>query len=129
MNWETVELSKPTRKTEAFASVGRNAISLSGGACSLLADYPKYSFVQILRGTKNGKKVLGIRLLTQDEKNCLKLKKRKANNEIVAFSGIIYNKPIMEELFGIVGVQNKVTTYPVSLDEDEKNILIIHIEE
>ena len=128
MNWETVEITKPRRKTEAFVSVGRNAIILSGGACSLIADFPKYKFAQILRGNLNGKRVLGLRFLEEKDNNCLEIKKRITNGEPVAYSGSLYGKSVMEELFGLIGTQNKVTNYSVTLDGDSKNVLIIHLE-
>ena len=128
MKWETVEINKPKRKTEAFASVGRSAITLSGGACQLIADFPKYTFGHIMRGQIDGKKVLGIRLLENEEKNSLRIIKRKVHNEVVAYSGSLNSKPVMEELFGIIGTQNKVTNYSITLDPEERNVLIIHLE-
>lgn len=128
MNWETVEINKPKRKTEAFVSVGRNSIALSGGACQLIKDFPRYAYAQIMRGQIDGKKVLGIRLCENNEKNSLRIIKRKVNNEIIAYSGSLNSKPVMEELFGIIGTQNKVTNYSITLDLDEKNVLIIHLE-
>ncbi len=128
MKWETVEINKPKRKTEAFASVGRSSITLSGGACQLIADFPKYTFGQIMRGQIDGKKVLGIRLCENEEKNSLRIIKRKVHNEVVAYSGSLNSKPVMEELFGIIGTQNKVTNYSITLDPEERNVLIIHLE-
>lgn len=128
MNWETVEISKPKRKTEAFASVGRSSITFSGGACSLIKDFPKFTYAQIMRGQLDGKKVLGIRFLESNEKNSLAIIKRKVNGEPVAYSGSLNSKPVMEELFGIIGTQNKVTNYSITLDEEERNVLIIHLE-
>lgn len=128
MNWETVEINKPRRRTEAFASVGRNSITLSGGACQLIDGYPKYTYAQILRATDNGKRVIGIRFCLENESNSLRINKRKVNSEVVAYSGSLNSKPVMEELFGLIGTQNKVTTYPITLDPDEKNVLIIHLE-
>ena len=128
MNWETVEINKPRRKTEAFASVGRNSIILSGGACQLINDFPKYGYAQIMRGQIDGKKVLGIRLCENSEKNSLRIIKRKVNNEIIAYSGSLNSKSVVEELFGLIGTQNKVTNYSITLDPEERNVLIIHLE-
>lgn len=128
MKWETVEITKPRRKSEAFVSVGRSSIIFSGGACCLIKGYPKYGYAQIMRGQKDGKKVLGIRFLENNEKNSLVVNKRKDKGEPIAYSGSLHSKPVMEELFGIIGTQNKVTNYPAGLDDEEDNVLIIYLE-
>ena len=131
MEWETVKISiNVRRQTQAFATVGYGRIVLSFGACSLLKEFPKYRYVQLMRGVQYGKKVLGIRLLENDGEDCLRLAKRKENNEVIAFSGYIDNKPVVREIFGEeIGMQNKATRYPVTVDDIERNILVLHLED
>ena len=60
------------------------------------------------------------------KENSIKIGKRKIKGVIVENSLSIDNKPLMEDLFGIQGTQNKATRYPVVLDDDDKNILVIY---
>ena len=127
MNWETVKISSKSRgKTSAYASVGFGRISLSYGACALVEDFPKYKYAQILRARKDGKLCIGIRLLVESAENTIRISKRKIKGELIEYSGSIDSKPLVEELFGIEGAQNKATRHSVVLDDTEKNILVIY---
>ena len=130
MEWKTVKIEKTRRGSSSpYASIGIGKIALSYGACALIVDYPKYKFAQLLVGNQNGKKVIGIRLLEEDAENCLKINKRKLNGEIIAYSGSLDNKPLMEQLFGAQGVALRVKRYAISLDSDDRNVLVIHLED
>ena len=127
MNWETIKISSKSRgKTSAYASVGFGRISLSYGACALVDDFPKYKYAQILRARKDGKLCIGIRLLEESAENTIRISKRKIKGELIEYSGSIDSKPLVEELFGIEGAQNKATRHSVVLDDSEKNILVIY---
>ena len=126
MNWETVKISSRSRgKTSAYASIGFGRINLSYGACALVEDFPKFKYVQILRGKKDGKLCIGIKLLEESGENTVRLSKRKIKGKIVEYSGSIDSKPLVEELFGMEGNAKKATRRSVVLDDTDKNILVI----
>jgi len=128
MKWETVKISINSRgKTSAYASVGFGRLSLSCGACQLVSNYPDYKYAEILKARRDGKLCIGIRLLKEPSDNCLRIARRVVNGKsIVEYSGDLGNKPLMEELFGIEGVQNKATRHAVTLDDEERNVLVIY---
>lgn len=126
MNWETIKIdsSRQGRNT-AYASIGFGRIVLNSAACGLVENFTEYKFVQILKARKDGKLCVGIRLLKDYKENSIKIGKRKVKGMVVENSLSIDNKSLMEDLFGIQGTQNKSTRYPIVLDDDEKNILVI----
>ena len=127
MNWETVKIDSSRQgKNTAYASIGFGRIVLNSAACGLIENFPEYKYVQILKARKDGKLCVGIKLLKDYKENSIKIGKRKIKGVIVENSLSIDNKPLMEDLFGIQGTQNKATRYPVILDDDDKNILVIY---
>ena len=127
MNWETVKIDSSRQgKNTAYASIGFGSIVLNSAACGLIENFPEYKYVQILKARKDGKLCVGIKLLKDYKENSIKIGKRKSKGVIVENSLSIVNKPLMEDLFGIQGTQNKATRYPVILDDDDKNILVIY---
>ncbi len=129
MDWETVTLDSSRQgKTTAFASIGFGRITLNSAACSLIKNFTDYKYAQILKAYKNEKLCVGIKLLKDYKENSIKIGKRKFNGDIVENSLNIDNKPLIEDLFGKQGIQNKATRYAVVLDEDDKNILVICVE-
>lgn len=126
MNWETIKIdsSRQGRNT-AYASIGFGRIVLNSAACGLVENFTEYKYVQILKARKDGKLCVGIRLLKDYKENSIKIGKRKVKGVVVENSLSIDNKSLMEDLFGIQGTQNKSTRYPIVLDDDEKNILVI----
>lgn len=126
MNWETVKISSRSRgKTSAYASIGFGRINLSYGACVLVKDFPKFKYAQILRGKKEGKLCIGIKLLEESGENTIRLSKRKVKGKVVEYSGSIDSKPLVEELFGMEGNAKKVTRRSIVLDDVDKSILVI----
>ena len=127
MNWETIKIdsSRQGRNT-AYASIGFGRIVLNSAACGLVENFTEYKYVQILKARKDGKLCVGIRLLKDYKENSIKIGKRKVKGVVVENSLSIDNKSLMEDLFGIQGTQNKSTRYPIVLDGDEKNILVIY---
>ncbi len=127
MNWETIKIdsSRQGRNT-AYASIGFGRIVLNSAACGLVENFTEYKYVQILKARKDGKLCVGIRLLKDYKENSIKIGKRKVKGVVVENSLSIDNKSLMEDLFGIQGTQNKSTRYPIVLDDDEKNILVIY---
>ena len=126
MNWEAVKISSRSRgKTSAYASIGFGRINLSYGACALVKDFPKFKFAQILRGKKDGRLCIGIKLLEESGENTIRLSKRKVKGKVVEYSGSIDSKPLVEELFGMEGNAKKATRRSIVLDDTDKNILVI----
>ena len=127
MNWETIKIdsSRQGRNT-AYASIGFGRIVLNSAACGLVENFTEYKYVQIFKARKDGKLCVGIRLLKDYKENSIKIGKRKVKGVVVENSLSIDNKSLMEDLFGIQGTQNKSTRYPIVLDDDEKNILVIY---
>ena len=127
MNWETIKIdsSRQGRNT-AYASIGFGRIVLNSAACGLVENFTEYKYVQILKARKDGKLCVGIRLLKDYKENSIKIGKRKVKGVVVENSLSIDNKSLMEDLFGLQGTQNKSTRYPIVLDDDEKNILVIY---
>ncbi|MBQ7165256.1 MAG: hypothetical protein IJR61_07985, partial [Clostridia bacterium] len=113
-------------RNSAYASIGFGRISFNTGACELIENFPSYNYAKILKAKKDGKLLIGVKLYTEYDENSIKISKRKLNGKIVDKSFNIENKPLMEELFGIQGTQNKVTRYSVKLDPEDKTILIIY---
>ena len=127
MNWETVKIDSSRQgKNTAYASIGFGRIVLNSAACELVDNFSEYKYVQILKARKDGKLCVGIKLLKDCKENSIKIGKRKIKGAIVEKSLSIDNKPLMEDLFGIQGTQNKATRYPVVLDDDDKSILVIY---
>ena len=127
MNWETIKIdsSRQGRNT-AYASIGFGRIVLNSAACGLVENFTEYKYVQILKARKDGKLCVGIRLLKDYKENSIKIGKRKVKGVVVENSLSIDNKSLMGDLFGIQGTQNKSSRYPIVLDDDEKNILVIY---
>ena len=90
-----------------------------------MEDINDYKYAEILRGEKDGKLCIGVKLLREYNENAIKIGKRKCNGKIVEQSLSIDNKNVIGEAFGIQGTQNKATRYSVNLDENEKNIFVI----
>ncbi len=129
MIWETVKIKNDKKgRNTAFASIGFGRIVLNTAACDLIEDFGAYKYVQILKGIKDGKLCVGLKLLKDCQENSIKISRRKSNGEIIEKSLSVDNKMLMEEIFGIRGTQNKVTRYSVLLDNDNKNILVIYVD-
>lgn len=126
MQWETVKITSDRRgKTTPFASVGFGRLSLNSAACELIDDFDSYQYAELLKGRDSDNKLcVGIRLLKENSANSIKISKRIYKGEVTK-SFAIDNKPIMEALFGISGVQQKITRYTVLKDKSANNILMI----
>ena len=129
MKWETVEIKNDRKgRTMPYASVGFGRISISSAACELIDNYDAYSFVELLRGRdENNKQIVGVRFQKAMVKsvNSLPIKRRKLKNGTIVGGIDICNKGTVEELFGMVGTQNKATRLSVKRDPDDRYILII----
>lgn len=132
MNWETVEIKNDRKgRTMPYASVGFGRISLSSAACELIQNYETFSYIELLKGKENGKTVVGIRFQKEMVKttNSLPIKRRKLRNGTIVGGIDICNKGTVEELFPIIGTQNKATRLGVKKDPDDRYVLIIYGEE
>lgn len=127
MAWELVKINNnKSGKNSAYASIGFGGIVLSSAACDLVENVGKYKYVQVYKSRQNGRLCVGIKLLEDCAENTIKITKRKINGEVMEKSVCINNKPLMEEIFGIQGTQNKATRYSVKRDEQDRTMLVIY---
>ena len=126
MDWSIVKISSDKRGRHVpFASIGFGKISLSAAACELIDNYEQYNYTELLRGKKDNKLCIGVRLLKEPTQDSIRIKRKIVDNKPIA--GItIECKNTIEELFGITGTARKITRYNVERDADAKNILIIY---
>ena len=111
MAWELVKINNnKSGKYSAYASIGFGSIVLSSAACDLVENVGKYKYVQLYKTRQGGGLRVGIKLMENCAENTIK----------------VTNKPLMEEIFGIQGTQNKATRYSVKLDEQDHTMLVIY---
>ena len=127
MAWELVKINNnKSGKYSAYASIGFGSIELSSAACDLVENVGKYKYVQLYKTRQGGGLRVGIKLMENCAENTIKVTKRKVKGEVMEKSVCINNKPLMEEIFGIQGTQNKATRYSVKLDEQDHTMLVIY---
>lgn len=127
MKWEVVKISgDKTGKNAPYASVGFGRVVLSSSACQLIDNFGKYKYAVFMKSRKNGALCIGLRFYEDYQENSLKIARRKYGEDIVTNSCSLDNKPLVEELFGVQGTNKKTVRYPVTVDDDDKNILVIY---
>ena len=118
MEWKIVEISEPSGKNVAFASIGRGRIDFNAVACDLVNDDGSYKFAQILTGTENGNTVVAVKFLYEPIENTIPIK-RKINNGKPIKGMTIANKGIVKDLFGKNGTNEGTKRYKVELIDSD----------
>lgn len=128
MQWEVVKLGKTTEgRKNAFASVGRGKIDFNATACLLLGNYEKYKYAQFLKGKNNGKIIVGVKFLIENEEDSVEITRKRQKGKLISGMSVA-NKGTVQDLFGAKGTFNGTTRYNVTLDKDNNNILIISVD-
>ena len=130
MDWEVVKVGANAQgRTNPYASIGFGRISFSISACELLGDYENYQYVELLKGRRNNKSCIGVRFLHDSERtdNSLPIRRKKSKGKVVGGLDIA-NKGLLEGLFGPAASASKSTRYNVTIDENNKRILIMYLD-
>lgn len=126
MEWEVVKITANKKgRNSPYASVGHGRITLSAGACDLIPNFREYEYAQLLRGRRNNKLCIGIKLFKESVQDTIKIKRRVSNGKEIN-TAEIGNKMVIGELFGIAGTERATTRYSVEKIED--NFLMIYSE-
>ncbi len=127
LKWNIVEKKEkaPRRMHSAFASVGRNSLTLSAGAAMMISGHKDYSYAELLTADDGRNRYIGIRLTKSQTENSLPIKRRVSRGKEV--NGItISNRQMLAEAFGRnISEKNGVTRFDVCRDKNYSNILMI----
>ncbi len=126
MKWEVVRITgNKSNKNTPFASVGLGRITLSSTACELIDNFEKYDYAIFLKARKDGAMCVGIKLLESHQENALRICRRKYKGKVIERSFSIDNKQVVEELFGVQGTNKSVVRYPITVDSEERDTLVV----
>ncbi len=129
MKWEIVKVKTSKAKTDTpIASVGLGRISLNSAACELIDNFEQYTHAIFMKARKDNKLCFGIQFLKEEKENSIKITRRIYNGEVVKNSCSFNNKALANNLFGAHGTDNKTKSYCITLDNEDKTILIIIVE-
>lgn len=123
MTWEVVS-AKRTAATRGVPSarVGRGSIVLNGASSNLIGPIADGSFAELMYDYEDGR--VGIRFLEERTENAIPVRRRKEKGKRTE-SLAISSRAHMRELFGEDGVANSSTRYDVSIDPEERNVLVL----
>ena len=122
MEWQVVKIKPTDGRSSAFVSIGRGQLDFNAEACKLVEDTGNFKFAKLFTAQENGKVVVAVKFLEENEENCISIKRKAVDGK--AIQGMtVRNKDAIEKLFGKNGVRQGMTRYPVTLVE--KNMLKI----
>lgn len=129
MKWNVIEkTARGPRKTDAFASVGRNQLNISSGAVARIKDYKNYKHAEIMRALEGNDVYIGIRLLLEPTPNSLPIRRKKGADGKEINGITISDKITLSKAFGTQIAQKKgFTRYDLMRDKNTPNILMIKL--
>jgi len=126
MNWEVVDVRNRRRRGEAYATITNSKISFNGDACDLV-DIKKYKYVEVLKNPSSKLlEFIGVKFIKESTETSFSFVARKSKKDGSVNGVDINSHPLIAKLFGERGV-SKTSKYGVSLDQDNKNIIVIDL--
>ena len=123
MTWEVISAkSVAASRGVPSARVGRGSIVLNGASSNLLGPMAGREFAELMLDLEDDR--VGIRFLEERNENTVPVRRRKEKGK-QSESLAISSRAHMRELFGEAGLANGSTRYDVSVDPEERNVLVL----
>ena len=122
MKWKEINIKTEKNETEPFVAIGKGKIKVSKGACSLIDNFDKCTFVTFMRAKKDRIYFVGLKFSETPNPNAYVFLRPESK----IFGAVIVARDLIRTLYGKEGVADKYTKHSITMDRDKPNMLVIY---